>query len=37
MKNESAATILQASLKEDGISTQVEWGEKGWIEIYIED
>tara|TARA_R110000868_G_scaffold5681_4_gene33598 strand:+ start:321 stop:551 length:231 start_codon:yes stop_codon:yes gene_type:complete len=34
---QAAATILQTSLKEDGITTQIEWGEKGWIEIYIED
>lgn len=34
---QAAATILQTSLKEDGINTQIEWGEKGWIEIYIED
>jgi len=33
----AAATILQASLKADGINTQIEWGEKGWIEVYIEE
>jgi len=32
-----AAAKLQTRLKEQGVSTQMEFGEKGWIEVYIED
>ena len=32
-----AAAKLQTRLKEQGVSTQLEFGEKGWIEIYIEE
>ena len=32
-----AAASLQVKLKEEGLNTQIEHGEKGWIEIYIED
>jgi hypothetical protein len=30
-----AAAELQTRLKEEGHDTALEWGEKGWIEIYI--
>jgi len=33
-----AAAKLQTRLKEsEGIETQIEFGEKGWIEVYITD
>lgn len=32
-----AAAKLQVILKEEGIETEIEHGEKGWIEIYIQD
>jgi hypothetical protein len=32
-----AAAELQSRLKKEGVNTQLEWGEKGWIEVYIED
>tara|TARA_R100001463_G_scaffold23551_2_gene56395 strand:- start:13608 stop:13853 length:246 start_codon:yes stop_codon:yes gene_type:complete len=31
-----AADELEASLKEDGINAYVEYGEKGWIEVYLD-
>ena len=34
---QKAADQLQASLKSEGISSEIEFGEKGWIEVHIED
>ena len=31
-----AAQILQKSLLDDGIKSEIGFGEKGWIEVYIE-
>jgi len=35
-KLQLAATQLQVNLKKEGLDTQIEFGEKGWIEVYIE-
>tara|TARA_R110001592_G_scaffold148167_5_gene372893 strand:- start:14 stop:247 length:234 start_codon:yes stop_codon:yes gene_type:complete len=32
-----AAARLQIKLKEEGYDTQIEWNEKGWIEVYIKN
>jgi len=32
---QKAADMLQEHLEEQGINSNVEWGEKGWIEIMI--
>ena len=34
---QKAAYQLQASLKKEGIESEIEFGEKGWIEVYIKD
>lgn len=36
-KLQEAAYKLQALLKSEGIDSEVEHGEKGWIEVYITD
>ena len=32
-----AAIELQTRLKKQGIDTEIEFGEKGWIEIYVSN
>ena len=34
---QTAAYKLQALLLSEGVDSNIEFGEKGWIEIYIED
>ena len=34
---QAAADMLESHLVAQGIKCSVEWGEKGWIEVMIED
>ena len=36
-KLQQAASKLQGLLQSEGISSEIEYGEKGWIEVYLTD
>ena len=34
---QNAARVLQKQLKEEGYEFEIEFGEKGWIELYLQE